>query len=263
MTTITMLTDFGLKDGNVGVMKGVIWNIAPDVKIADLSHHISPQNIEEASLVLFRSAPYFPPGTIHLVVVDPGVGTERRPIAAQLGEHFFVGPDNGVITQLLDHIEGDGYSTNFVQLNNENYWLPDISSVFHGRDIFAPTAAHLAAGIPLTKLGTPISSPYRLKLSQPERSKNSMRGEIIHIDHFGNISTNIRREHLNDTDSIRLKLCGENIDGLVRTFGDRPPGSLVVLYGSTGSLIVSVVNGSAADRLNAKIGDEVELTINQ
>ncbi len=255
MSLITLMTDFGIKDGNVGVMKGVIWSLAPDARIADLSHHISPQNVREAALILARSAPYFPPETIHLVVVDPGVGTERRPLAARIGAHYFVGPDNGLLTLLLER-EAD---TEFIHLDRPGYWLPDISSVFHGRDIFAPCAAHLARGVPLSELGSPIADPVRLDFPRPQDIPGGLRGEIIHIDHFGNLSTNIRREHLQGRMDLAVRCGAVEVQGLVRTFGERPPGELVSLYGSTGNLLLCVVNGSAAQRLGARPGDAVEV----
>jgi S-adenosylmethionine hydrolase len=260
MPIITLLTDFGLKDGNVGVMKGVIWEIAPEVQIADLSHLIPPQDVQEAALILSRSAPFFPPGTVHLAVVDPGVGTARRPLAARLGEHFFVLPDNGLITLLLEQAQAANESVEFVHLDQPQYWLPSISHVFHGRDIFAPCAAHLANGAFLQELGTPIHDPKRLKFPVPIRTASGLQGEVIHIDHFGNLSTCIRRQHLGEPSTLRVRLGGVEIAGLVRTFGDRLPGELVALYGSTDFLIVSVVNGSAAQRLGVKIGDPVEVT---
>lgn len=258
---ITLLTDFGLKDGNVGVMKGVIWGIAPQVRIADLSHQISPQNVPEAALILARSAPYFPPGTVHVVVVDPGVGTSRRPIAARLGEHYYVCPDNGVLTLPLERGKREGWPIQIVHTDDPRFWLLEISQVFHGRDIFSPVAAHLASGVPLAELGTPIDNPMRLGLPQPERSEHGWRGELIHIDHFGNVSTNIRVEHLGTPENVTIYVCGETIRGMVSTFGERPPGELVALYGSTGSLIFSVVNGSAAGLLGAKVGDPVEVML--
>jgi S-adenosylmethionine hydrolase len=258
---ITLMTDFGIKDGNVGVMKGVIWGIAPHVQIADLSHNISPQNVREAALILARSALYFPPGTIHLVVVDPGVGTERRHIAARFGTQYFVGPDNGVITLLLERAEAEGWLVEIVHTNKPEYWLSRVSHVFHGRDVFSPVAAHLASGVTLEKLGDVITDPVRLVLPRPQRTPSGWQGEVIHIDHFGNISTNILEGQLGQPPSIQIRLCGVNIDGLVRTFGERQPGDLVALYGSTGNLIVSVVNGSAAQRLNPSIGDKVEVVI--
>jgi S-adenosylmethionine hydrolase len=261
LSYITLITDFGLKDGNVGVMKGVVWGIAPGVQIADLSHNISPQNIHEAALILLRSAPYFPTGTVHVVVVDPGVGTERRPIAAHLGDLYFVGPDNGVLTMLLEYAERSGWRVEIVHTNKPKYWLPQISHVFHGRDIFAPVAAHLASGVPLGDLGTIISDPVRLELPQPVKSDDGWDGEVIHIDHFGNISSNIRFEHLGKPPGVRVKICGEEIEGMVETFGERHPGELVALYGSTGNLIISVVNGNAAIKLEAKVGDLVKVEL--
>lgn len=256
---ITLMTDFGLKDGNVGVMKGVIWRIAPGTQIADLSHQIGPQNIAEAALVLSRSAPYFPEGTIHVVVVDPGVGTARRPIAARLGDQFYVGPDNGSLTLWLEQAESAGQPVQIVVLDKPQYWLAQVSHVFHGRDIFAPSAAHLANGMALDDFGSPIDNPLRLSLPRPTRTARGLRGEVIHIDHFGNVSTNIGSAHLGQAEVSLVRLAGVEIHGLVRTFGERPPGELVALYGSTGSLIVSVVNGSAAQQLGINVGEPVEV----
>jgi S-adenosylmethionine hydrolase len=240
-------------------MKGVIWRIAPLAQIADLSHLISPQDIPEAAMILGRSAPYFPPGTIHVVVVDPGVGTSRRPIAAQLGEQFFVGPDNGALTLLLTDVERQGLSTTFIHLDRPEYWLPEISHVFHGRDIFAPVAGRLAAGAPLLEMGTPVDDPVRLSLPAPERTTSGWLGQVIHIDHFGNLSTNLRREHLDLTREVTVLLGEVSIQGLVDTFGDRPPGSLIALFGSTGNLLVSVVNGNASQHLGARVGNPIEV----
>jgi S-adenosyl-L-methionine hydrolase (adenosine-forming) len=261
MSIVTLMTDFGLKDGNVGVMKGVIWSYAPKAHIADLSHFIGPQNIREAAYILARSAPYFAPGTVHVVVVDPGVGTLRRPIAARLGQQYFVGPDNGVITQFLEWAERLDLELTFVHLDRPQYWLPEVSDVFHGRDIFSPVAGRLAAGSDLSQLGSPLSDPVRLVLPQPKRTPAGWQAEIIHIDHFGNLATNLRREHLAGAARIELRLAGVSVDGLVRTFGDRPPGELIALYGSTNSLIVSEVNGNAALRLGTKVGDPVEVLV--
>lgn len=263
MSFITLMTDFGIKDGNVGVMRGVIWRIAPQVKIADLSHTIAPQNVPEAALILARSAPYFPPFSIHVVVVDPGVGTARRPIAAQLGAQFFVGPDNGVITYLLEQAEKAGWKVQIVHLNRPRYWLSEVSHVFHGRDIFSPVAAQLAIGTPLEELGDPISDPVRLALPRPVKTSRGWRGQVIHIDHFGNIAINIRKEELGSPRPMTVTLCGAAVPGLYNTFGELPPGEIMALYGSTGNLIVSVVNGSAANRLSAQVDDPVEVLLEQ
>lgn len=258
---ISLMTDFGLKDGNVGVMKGVIWNIAPGAQIADLSHLIAPQNIAEAALILARSAPYFPAGSIHVVVVDPGVGTARRPMAAQIGNQFYVGPDNGTVTMLLEQAEAQGWPVRFVALDQPHWWLPKVSYVFHGRDIFSPVAAHLASGVALEALGSPFQDPVRLNLPRAVQTVSGWQGEVIHLDHFGNVATNLRAEHLAGLrlNQVRVRLADCEIVGLVNTFGERSIGELVALFGSTGNLIVSVVNGSAAKRLNARVGDPVYL----
>lgn len=271
MPVISLMTDFGLKDGNVGVMKGVIWKIAPEAQISDLSHLIAPQNIYEAALILARSAPYFPDFSIHVVVVDPGVGTARRPMAAQIGAQYYVGPDNGTITLLLEQAETTGQETRFIHLDKPEYWLPSVSYVFHGRDIFAPAAAHIAKGTLLGELGTPFpagergtsDNPTRLELPRPQKTSSGWKGEVIHIDHFGNVASNIRVEHLADAlkapEKFTVRVGGTDVRGLANTFGERAPGELVALLGSTGNLIVSVVNGSAQAQLDAKVGDSFEV----
>lgn len=263
MPLISLMTDFGIKDGNVGVMKGVIWGICPSAQISDLSHMIQPQDIREAAYIFARSVPYFPKGSIHAVVVDPGVGTARRPMAAQIGDWFYVGPDNGIITGLLERAEREGWQTKFVELTERQYWLEAVSHVFHGRDIFSPAAAHLANGVPLGDLGTPFDAPVRLELPRPEKTRNGWRGEVTHIDHFGSASTNIRVEDLGDAmrekDKIKILLNGSEIQGMVDTFGDRPVGELIALIGSTGNLGIAVVNGSAVQMLGTKVGDAVEV----
>jgi S-adenosyl-L-methionine hydrolase (adenosine-forming) len=158
MNVITLMTDFGIKDGTAGMMKGVIWGICPEAQISDLSQMIQAQNIQEAAFLFARSIPYFPKGSIRVVVVDPGVGTKRRPMAAKIGDWFYAGPDNGTITGLLEKAELQDWHCEFVELNQNKYWLSNISFVFHGRDIFSPVAAHLANGVPLHEVGTPFTA---------------------------------------------------------------------------------------------------------
>jgi S-adenosylmethionine hydrolase len=263
MSVITLTTDFGSTDHETGVLKGVIWKIAPQVKIADLSHDISSYDIIEAALLFWRVVPYFPDGTIHVAVIDPGVGTSRRAIAAHIDAQYFVGPDNGIFSLLQYEAEQNDRLVNFIQLDEPKYWLPDVSNVFHGRDIFAPVAAHLAADIPFSSLGTSIDDPIRLKIPNPVPTQNGWKGQIIHIDHFGNLSTNINRSHLGKSKEVLIKTKGEEITGLVSTFGERSTGTLVALIDSSGSLAISVVNGSAAQLLNSSIGDPVELQLMQ
>lgn len=290
MTIVTLTTDFGIKDGNVGVMKGVILGIAPQAHLVDLSHMITPQRISEAALILARSVPYFPARSVHVVVVDPGVGTQRRPAAACLGDQFYVGPDNGTVTLWLAQAERDGLPIEFVHLDQPAYWLRDISHVFHGRDIFAPVAAHLANGAALRDLGTPFTDPVRLALAPPVRIPGGLRGEVLHADHFGNLSTNIRIEHLQAllaeddlpqlsavVDNLRarietvlkererflVRIGSLELRGLARTFGDLPPGADMALIGSTGNLILSIVNGNFAERHGIQPGETVDLYLRQ
>lgn len=242
-------------------MKGVIWRIAPTVRIVDLSHAIRPQNIHEGAFVLGRSAPYFEGGTIHVVVVDPGVGTDRRPIVVEIGPYYFVGPDNGVISCLLERAEKEEWSVAFYELNQSQFWLPEVSAVFHGRDIFAPSAAHLANGVQLDEMGTLIKDPARLSLPSPSIRGNVLIGEVIYVDNFGSLVTNIRRNELQSLEGTKVRLRDTEIDGLVRTFGDAPEGTIIALFGSTGDLIISVVNGNAAERLHAYTGEKVEVVL--
>ncbi len=259
MRLIVILTDFGWKDGYAGILRGVIWNIAPGVQISDLTHEIAPQDILQGALTLGRAVSYFPPGTIFLAVVDPGVGTHRRGIAARFGEQYFVAPDNGLVTIPMEEAMRKGQPVEVYHLNRPQYWLPTVSSVFHGRDIFAPVAAHLANGVPLADLGERIRDPIRLKFAVPVRTPQGWRGEIIHIDSFGNLSTNLRGEHLQGRGKIEVCIGQEHIHGLVNTFGEGAPGQLVTLMDSSGALAISVVNGSAERTLTARLGDAVEV----
>lgn len=256
---ITLLTDFGLEDGTVGVIKGVILGLAPHARLVDLSHGIGPQDIRAAAVVLGRAAPFFPEDAIHLVVVDPGVGTERRPMAARLGPHVFVGPDNGAATRLIERAERLAQPTAFFHLDRPERWLPEVSDVFHGRDLFAPVAAHLANGVALEDLGTPFADPVRLALPAPEPFPGGLRGEVETIDHFGNLRSNIRRENCGGRTPAAVRVGDVEIAGLARTFGERPVGELIAFWGSGGELCVAEVNGSAAARLGVSVGAQVEV----
>ena len=186
-------------------------------------------------------------------------------MAAQIGDWFYVGPDNGTITGLLERAEREGWPCKFIQLDKMQYWLSNISYVFHGRDIFSPVAAHLVNGVSLPELGTEFTDPIRLQLSKPQKTSNGWRGEIVHVDHFGNAASNIRVENLGEAmkqkEKISVRLNGVEIKGMVNTFGERSPGEVVALLGSTGNLIVSVVNGNAAAKLGLKVGDPIEAAL--
>jgi S-adenosylmethionine hydrolase len=261
MTVITITTDFGEKDGFVGTLKGVIWSIAPGVQIADITHEIPPQDIMTGAIALWRAVPFFPKGTVHLAVVDPGVGTARRPMAARIGDQYFVGPDNGLFTPIMFDAWRRGQEMEFVQLDNPNYWLKNVSHTFHGRDIFAPAAAHLAAGVPLRELGTPFTDPVELEMLQPEPTDNGWRAHVSVIDVFGNLTTDLPASMLSGRRDITVRILGREVNGLVEAYGHRQPGELVALVDSEGYVEVAVVNGSAANLLGVNVGDVVEVTL--
>lgn len=257
---ITLTTDFGTRDGYPGVMKGVILRICPQAHVIDITHDIAPQNVFEGALTLARSVPYFPSGTVHIAVVDPGVGTKRRPLAARLGEQYFVLPDNGLISAVLLRAEEQKQPVEIVCLNQKQYWLPEISYVFHGRDIFAPVGAHLANGVPLFDLGSPIHDPQKIDLPTVRSIPGGWQGAVIHIDHFGNIATNLQAEHVKNWTVLETRLAGQTFRiPVTRTFGECKPGELVALIDSSGYLALCVVNGNAATRLNTQLGDMVEI----
>lgn len=267
MTVLSITTDFGLTNGFVGVMKGVIFGIAPEVKIVDISHMISPQNVLEGAYTMWRAVPYFPPGSIHVGVVDPGVGTSRRPLGARLGDQFFIAPDNGLMTPLILEAERKGEIVEFLHLDRPDYWLPKVSDTFHGRDIFAPAAAHLAAGVPFRDLGTPVTDPVRLNMPRPEKTATGWLAHITMVDVFGNLTTDLPAEALALSPQgagrrdVLLRIRGHEIEGIVTSYGHRETGSLVVLVDSESFLEIAVVNGSAARILGAQVGDEVEVII--
>lgn len=257
MSVLSLLTDFGEQDGFVGAMKGVIWEICPEVQIADISHRIQPQNVQQGALTLWRVAPYFGAETVHVAVVDPGVGTARRAIAAQLGDQRYVAPDNGLLTPLIQDAKEKHLSLTFVEANDPAYWRHPVSNTFHGRDIFAPVGAYLAAGIPLKKIGDAINDPVLLNWQQPERTASGWQAQITFIDIFGNIRTNLPTEKLRG--NIAVEILGVRVEGIVRSYGEKENGALVVLADSGGFLEIAEVNGSAATRLGAKRGDLVEV----
>jgi S-adenosylmethionine hydrolase len=258
MKIITLTTDFGTRDGFVGTMKGVIWGISPDVQIADISHEITPHNILEGAYALWRAAPFFPDGTVHVAVIDPGVGTKRRPIAIKTGKQYLVGPDNGVFTPFLAESYSSQRNTVIVHLDKPQYWLPKVSRTFHGRDIFAPAAAHLLQGIPLNELGSPITDPCLLHLPQPEKTQEGWIAHITIIDVFGNLTTDLHSSQIENQPTI-FRLHGKTIDQVVTSYGHRQKGEFVALIDSEDYIEIAQVNGSAAKALGAKVGDIVEV----
>ncbi len=254
MTLITLTTDFDLVDSYVAVMKGVILTIAPDARIIDITHQIAPQDVRAAAYILSTAVPYFPPDAIHIVVVDPGVGSARRPIAIQTGQIRLVGPDNGVFTSVLAAAEQPAV----VHLDNPRFWRPAVSHTFHGRDIFAPVAAHLAAGVPLRDLGSPIDDPVLLDSEPPVRLDNGvLRGQIIHVVRFGNLISNIPASWLAGGDWT-IRIAGHDLHGVHTSYAGVDKGRLVALVTSNDTLEIAVRDGSAAQRLQVAAGEPVE-----
>jgi len=260
MRLIAVTTDFGLEDAYVGVIKGVILGINPAATIVDLCHAIPPQDVRAAAFLLHTAWPYFPPGTIHVVVVDPGVGSQRRAIAVDVGAATFVAPDNGVLSYVL--AEAAAKNTPAVHLTNRRYWLSKISATFHGRDIFAPVAAHLSLGVPLADLGEPLplGELVTFPLPRPARQSNGVWvGHVVHVDHFGNLVTDLEAEAIGDAQAVVIEVGGRRIVGLRRTYAEGSPGEPMALIGSSGRLEIAVPGGQAARGLKVQIGDQVRL----
>lgn len=259
MTIITLTTDFGLDDGYVGAMKGVMLSIAPGATLVDITHAVPPQDIRRGMSVLRGATPYFPAGTVHLAIVDPGVGSRRRPIALQVGTQRFVGPDNGLFSGVIADAQAAGLSVAVYHLDQPAFWRPEISRTFHGRDIFAPVAAHLANGVPLEHLGTPVDDPVLLPLWQPERRADGhILGHVDHVDHFGNLISNIPAAWLAGR-RWTVAIAGRQVIGPQPTYAAVEPGELLALVSSSNHLEVAVRNGSAAALLGVQAGERIEL----
>ncbi len=269
MPIITLLTDFGLEDEYVGIMKGVILSINPSAAIVDITHQVSPQDIIDAAYRIKSYYKYFPEKTLHLVVVDPGVGSCRPVLAAKIDGHYFLAPDNGILTPLLDN----GYIDNLVFVENADYFLDSVSQTFHGRDIFAPVAAHISKGVEIMKLGRPasIKSPVRLSLKKPFiTDKNELSGIIISIDRFGNLITNIDCEILKKikprtcdsekNEKIKFIIGDRTITGLSKSYNSVAPKTPLAIIGSRGYLEIAVNCGSAKDFFHASRYDIIKIT---
>lgn len=240
---ITLTTDFGDGSPYVAQMKGVLTDRVPDAILVDVTHAIPPQDVTAGALVIADTTPWFPERTVHVGVVDPGVGTGRRILAGRLARGWFVGPDNGLFS--LAEIRQS------VVLENRDHWLANVTATFHGRDMMAPVAAALAAGVPLEELGPATTEWARLSLPPPIVSGNRVNGKVIHVDRFGNLITNLGREDVAaDPDAADPDVIVEDRPvRFVRCYGEADPGDLVALIGSSGRLEIAVVNGSGADTL--------------
>jgi len=256
---ITLTTDFGLSDPYVGSMKGVMLTINPRCRVVDITHQVGPQDVLAGCFALLASYRVFPPGTIHLAVVDPGVGTDRRPILVRAGNYFFIGPDNGIFSFIL--ASGDGIAA--YAITEPAYWLPDASRTFHGRDIFAPVAAHLAGGVSPPRFGPPVHDYIIRALPEPKTlGSGQAAGEVIHIDHFGNLITNIPRSlvhRIAENGSLQAEIRGVLMTGMLPAYGCADEDELFCLIGSSGLLEIALKNGSAQQLLAACRGDRVTI----
>ena len=245
---VTLLTDFGTKDPYVSMMKGVMLSIDPCLNLIDQTHEIPPGNIKHASGFIIDTYSFFPEGTIHLAVIDPGVGTNRRPIAVKADGHLFVGPDNGLFWSVIDRFKG----CKIVHLTREEFFLKDISMTFHGRDIFAPVCAHVSKGISIDRMGELITDPIELNISRPLIQNGVLIGEIDHIDHFGNIITNILQSDIRSfigNYMFEVMVNDHTIESFVQTYSKASPDEPSALYSSSGRLEITVKQGSCSDLL--------------
>jgi S-adenosylmethionine hydrolase len=250
---ITLLTDFGLADAYAAVLHGVILGINPAATVVDLSHQVPPQDIPHAAFVLATAYRHFPVGTVHVVVVDPGVGGERAAVAAEAAGQRFVAPDNGVLSYAL----AGGWSA-LVRLTEPRYWLPNPSRTFHGRDIFAPVAAHLSLGTPLSAMGGPAADLVRLPQPTPVRRPDGVWvAHVIHVDRFGNLVTDLRPDPALLPELAGAQVHGRFVAAVVRTYADVPSGAPAILAGSEGYLEIAIRDGDARSELEADVGDEV------
>jgi len=255
---ITLTTDFGTSDHYVGTMKGVILGIAPQVRVIDISHEIRPFQIAEGAYVISQACRYFSPKTIHVVVVDPGVGSARRPILAEIAGQYFVAPDNGVLSMVFDGAEKVRHIT------APRYCLQPVSHTFHGRDIFSPIAAHLAAGVPASRLGKRIADYARLDFFRPTRTgKRFWTGLVLHSDRFGNLITNFHIGEFPDLPARTFELNSglQKLARLISNFSEVQPGELAAIIGSSGYLEVVANQASAARLIGCEVGSPAELVL--
>jgi S-adenosyl-L-methionine hydrolase (adenosine-forming) len=256
---VTLTTDFGLKDHYVSTMKAVILGIAPDVRLVDISHEIPPQDIMAGAWVVKNAANFFPDGTIHLVVVHPGVGTDRNPAALEIENQFFVGPDNGIFSLIADQ---KNYTA--CRLTNKSFWRETQTNTFHGRDIFAPVAAHLAAGVPLHKLGQPMDKLITYRWATPIADKDGIQGWIVHIDRFGNLVTNIPEdliEEISRSGGLKFYVGNTILHELVTSYGYVEDGEPAAYIGSSGMLEIAINKGNASEMLGVQKGAQVSIVL--
>jgi len=256
---ITLTTDFGQRDHYVSVMKAVMLRIHPDVRFIDTSHEIPPQDVMAGAWVVRNSAMLFPPGTVHLVVVDPGVGTSRKPVGIKIRDQYFIGPDNGIFSLIAEDFEHEAF-----HLTNDAYWLKNRSATFHGRDVFAPAAAHLAKGVPIEELGEPLKQLVTYRWALPIADKDGVQGWVVHIDRYGNLVTNIPAKMLKDAGedrAVRIYVGNTILKEIVTTFGDVPDGEPAAYIGSSDNLEVAINKGNAQQMLGVEKGAQVSIVL--
>jgi len=252
---ISFLSDFSHRDPYVGVMKGVVLSIWPKATLVDLTHEVGAQDVASANFALLGSWPFFPKGTIHVVVVDPGVGSNRRILCLRSQGHVFIAPDNGVLSGLVEDAD-EIYAIE----NTGLYRDGAVSNTFHGRDIFAPVAARIGAGLELSAVGSPVADPVTLDRPKPSRGADgALVGTVIHVDSFGNLITNVRSSDLGDLDSIKVTFRGVDLGAPVRSYAAVQAGAPLAIMDSFGALEVAINRGSAQDHFNCSIGDHVRI----
>ena len=263
---ITLTTDFGTSDTYVGIMKGVILSINPNVQIVDLTHAIPPQDIYEAAFSIYTAHSYFQKGTIHVIVVDPGVGSDRQAIVSRTDSAFFVCPDNGVLSYLLQNIGNEGGQLmGSVAIQNSAYYLPEVSNTFHGRDIFAPVAAHLSLGVSLEDIGPPVQTLVQLPIQVPELTDGVLTGQIVKIDRFGNAITNISETAIarlksastGGISTYEIRVGSVRLHRFNRAYVESGVGKPLAIIGSSGLLEIAINGGNTKEDLGIKWGDPV------
>jgi S-adenosylmethionine hydrolase len=256
---VTLLTDFGTSDAYVGIMKGVLIGACRTATVIDLTHGIPAQNILAGALTLRSAVDAFPPGTIHVAIVDPGVGTARRAVAVATPHAIFVGPDNGLLALAAKHLG----VTAVHAIENPSLFRHPVSMTFHGRDVFAPVAGALAAGVPLDAVGPRTDQLVELAIPEPTITKDRIAGRVIHVDHFGNLVTNIDPATIIGTSLLRsvVTLKGHQLRGVQATYGSVAPGQAVAVIGSWGCVEIAICGGNAANALGAGVGDAVTIEV--
>ncbi len=254
---ITLLSDFGTRDAYVGIMKGVILGISPSVRLVDLTHEIPPQAIRLGALVLRSAVEYFPEGTIHLAVVDPGVGSARQAALVVAPRALLIGPDNGLLAPAARVLS----ATSIHRLERQDLFRHPVSQTFHGRDVFAPVAAHLAAGVPPESVGPKIASLQPLDLPEPRAETGAVHGEVVYVDHFGNLVTNISAAAIAGfrPPDVSVRIAGMRVSPLAATYAAVCSGTAVAVIGSWGMLEVAVRDGNAAARFGAGVATPISV----